>query len=57
MFSFEFCEISSNNLFTEHLGTSASEISTMGFAIKGSVAHILKSERKNEKLRNRSYFL
>ena len=33
-----------------------SQISTMGFVIKSSVAHLLRSRWKNEKLKTRSYF-
>ena len=48
MFSCEFSKFLRTILFPENLGTTASEISTMGFAIKNSVAYVLKSDWKNE---------
>ena len=56
MFSCEFSKFLRSIFFAEHLGTTTSEISTMGFAIKNSVAYVLKSDWKNEKLRSKSYF-
>ena len=56
MFSCEFSKFLRTIFFAEHLGTTASEISTMGFAIKNSVAYVLQSNWKNEKLRSKSYF-